>query len=50
VVITTRGRPVATLVPSAEAGKKRGLAGSVMREAGNPFSTGEPWDADAGAS
>ncbi len=37
VVITKRGRPVAT----------RSLAGSVVREVGDPYGTGERWDADA---
>jgi hypothetical protein len=26
---------------------KRGLAGSVVKEVGDPFGTGERWDADA---
>jgi prevent-host-death family protein len=47
VVITKRGRPVAKLVPYVEPAKKRGLAGSVVKEAGDPFATGERWDADA---
>lgn len=47
VVITKRGRPVAKLVPFVEPARKQGLAGSVLREAGDPFSTGEDWDADA---
>jgi antitoxin (DNA-binding transcriptional repressor) of toxin-antitoxin stability system len=47
VVITKRGRPVAKLVPFVEPGKKRGLAGSVVKEVGDPFGTGDQWDADA---
>lgn len=47
VVITKRGRPVATLVPYLEPAKKRGLAGSIVKEVGDPFGTGELWDADA---
>ena len=47
VVITKRGRPVAKLVPYVGPAKKTGLAGSVLKEVGDPFSTGEPWDADA---
>jgi prevent-host-death family protein len=47
VVITKRGRPVAKLVPYVGPARKRGLAGSVVREAGDPFGTGERWDADA---
>lgn len=46
IVITKRGRPVATLVPYV-ARKLGTLAGSVLSEAGDPFSTGEGWDADA---
>ncbi len=47
VVITKRGRPVAKLVPCTPAPPARGLAGSVLKEVGNPFGTDEPWDADA---
>ena len=50
VVITKRGRPVAKLVPYAASAKKRSLAGSVLKEVGDPFGTGERWDADADAS
>ena len=50
VVITKRGRPVAKLVPYSAPVKKRGLAGSVLKEVGDPFGTGEDWDADGGAS
>jgi prevent-host-death family protein len=46
IVITKRGRPVATLVPYVEPAKKTGLAGSVLKEVGDPFGTGERWDAD----
>jgi prevent-host-death family protein len=46
VVITKRGRPVAKLVPCTPAPARRRLAGSVLREAGDPFNTGEPWVAD----
>lgn len=47
VVITKRGRPVAQLVPCPPPAQARGLAGSVLKEIGDPFSTGESWDADA---
>lgn len=47
VVITKRGRPVAKLVPCVDPPKPRGLAGSILEETGDPFSTREPWDADA---
>ncbi len=47
VTITKRGKPVATLVPCApRAAKANSLAGSVLKERGNPFGTGEAWDAD----
>jgi prevent-host-death family protein len=46
VVITKRGRPVAKLVPIDAAVPERSLAGSVVAESGDPFSTGEVWDAD----
>jgi prevent-host-death family protein len=47
VVITKRGRPVAKLVPYITPVKKAGLAGSVLKEVGDPFRTDERWDADA---
>jgi len=46
VVVTKRGRPVAAVVPFT--GPPKGpdtLAGSVLEEHGDPFSTGEDWDA-----
>jgi prevent-host-death family protein len=46
VIITKRGRPVAKLVPCSPASAPRALAGSVLREAGDPFGTGESWHAD----
>jgi antitoxin (DNA-binding transcriptional repressor) of toxin-antitoxin stability system len=47
VVITKRGRPVATLVPFTGPAKGREtLAGSVLAERGDPFGTSEAWDAD----
>ena len=46
VVITKRGRPVAKLVPIAAPARTRSLAGSIVAETGDPFSTGEVWDAD----
>jgi prevent-host-death family protein len=46
VVITKRGRPVARLVPCGPREASRGLAGSVLKESGDPFSTGDSWDAD----
>jgi prevent-host-death family protein len=47
VIITKRGRPVARLVPCDPAPRKADLAGSILEEQGDPFSTGEGWDADA---
>jgi len=46
IVITKRGRPVAKLVPCGPPKPARGLVGSVLKETGDPFSTGERWDAD----
>ena len=47
VVITKRGRPVAKLVPIAPAAARvKTLSGSIVSESGDPFSTGEVWDAD----
>ena len=46
VVITKRGRPVAKLVPIAAATRARSLVGSIISETGDPYSTGEVWDAD----
>ena len=46
VTITKRGRPIAKLIPYAAAPKQANLAGSILKEAGDPFSTGEMWDAD----
>ena len=46
ILITKRGRPVAKLVPCGPQAPKRGLAGSILHEAGDPFSTQEAWDAD----
>jgi len=46
VTITKRGRPVATLVPYAgPVSPSKSLAGSVLRERGTPYRTGEQWDA-----
>lgn len=46
VVITKRGRPVAKLVPVVTAPRVT-LAGTILAESGDPFSTGEGWDAGA---
>ena len=47
VVVTKRGRPVATVVPYSPPRAAAGsLAGSILAEHGDPFGTGENWDAD----
>jgi prevent-host-death family protein len=46
VVITKRGRPVAKLVPCEPDRREKSLVGSVLSEQGDPFGTGERWDAD----
>jgi len=46
VVITKRGRPVAKLVPITPVSRGRSLVGSIIFETGDPYSTGEVWDAD----
>jgi prevent-host-death family protein len=47
VVVTKRGRPIATVIPfSASPDAQNRLAGSVLAEHGDPFGTGEDWDAD----
>ncbi len=49
VVITKRGRPVAQLVPYRAPDSATSLAGSILRESGDPYGTGERWDADRDA-
>jgi prevent-host-death family protein len=47
VTITKRGRPVATLVPYTESTRAaKSLSGSILKERGSAYSTGEAWDAD----
>ena len=46
IVITKRGLPVAQLTPYRPPARRRSLAGSVVRELGDPYGTGEIWDAD----
>ena len=48
-VITKRGRPVAQLVPYVAPDRVGSLAGSILRETGDPYGTGERWDADQDA-
>jgi prevent-host-death family protein len=45
VVITKRGRPVAKLVPITASSRPRSLAASIVTESGDPYGTGEGWDA-----
>jgi prevent-host-death family protein len=47
VTITKRGRPIAKLVPCTPAPKKPNLAGSIRKEVGDLFRTGEDWNADS---
>mgnify|MGYP003340233121 CR=1 FL=1 len=47
VVITKRGRPVASVVPFTPPPEAGGLSGSIVAESGDPYSTGEDWGADA---
>ncbi len=47
VIVTKRGRPIVKVVPFVRPTRRRSLAGSVIREAGDPFWTAETWDADA---
>jgi prevent-host-death family protein len=47
VTVTKRGKPVAVVVPyTSKSAPTSSLAGSVLKEHGNPFSTDETWDAD----
>lgn len=50
VVITKRGRPVAKLVPYMAPQPATTLVGSVVREVGDPYGTGESWEPDGNAS
>jgi hypothetical protein len=46
-VDTKRTRPVVKVVPyAAAADDQDSLKGSILKERGKPFSTGEKWDAD----
>ena len=46
VIITKRGKPVAKLVPFTATTREADLSGSILKETGSPYSTGEGWDAD----
>ena len=47
VVITRRGEPVAKLVPYTDPSPPKSLAGSILKESGDPFTTGVKWDSEA---
>ena len=46
IVITKRGKPIARLLPHLPPGRGRSLTGSILKEVGDPYTTGESWDAD----
>jgi len=47
VTVTKRGKPVAIVVPyTTQPAATSSLAGSVLKERGSPFGTGDTWDAD----
>jgi prevent-host-death family protein len=46
LVITKRGRPIARLIPYVKPAAEKSLAGSILKESGDPFSTGEKWNAN----
>jgi prevent-host-death family protein len=47
IVVTKRGRPVVKVAPYTElTSSPQSLAGSILKESGNPFGTDEGWDAD----
>ena len=50
IVITKRGRPLATLVPYVRSESSVTLAGSIVKEVGDPYGTGESWSPDGDAS
>jgi prevent-host-death family protein len=45
VIVTKRGRPVVRVVPYVEP-EGVDLSGSILKESGDPFNTGEEWNAD----
>jgi prevent-host-death family protein len=47
IIITKRGQPVAKLVPYTRKASAKSLVGSVLKETGDAFSTGEKWNADS---
>ena len=47
ITVTKRGKPLVRVVPASEETRPRTLRGVIVHEAGDIFSTGESWDADA---
>ncbi len=45
VIVTKRGRPVVRVLPYVES-EGEDLSGSILKESGDPFNTGEKWNAD----
>ena len=45
VIVTKRGRPVVRVLPCTES-EGEDLSGSILKESGDPFNTGEKWNAD----
>ena len=47
VIVTKRGSPIVRIVPcSQDKSTGAALAGSILKEEGDPFGTGEKWHAD----
>jgi prevent-host-death family protein len=46
LTVTKRGKPYVRVVPISEPTQSRSLRGTIVRAAGNIFSTGETWEAD----
>jgi len=47
IVVTKRGRPLVRVLPYTEPpNASRSLSGSILKETGDPYGTGEKWDAD----
>ena len=47
IVITKRGRPVARLMPVTRPEAESRLAGAILHQDDDLFSTGETWEADS---
>jgi prevent-host-death family protein len=46
LTVTKRGKPLVRIVPIAEEGGPDTLAGTIVYESDDIFSTGESWEAD----